>query len=109
MELSADVELRGDTIVVSCRGRIIYGDEPLRIARRVTRLNAPTRHVVVDLSGVELRPGDLPPLIAHHFSALAEGYRISFTCVPPQITALLETTGTTALFEIPTLQRAAGF
>jgi len=109
MQLDADIQLCGNAILVRCRGRIIFGDEPLRVARRIQKMGWSARRIVVDLSAVEsLSTGDLGPLIISYLGARAVGYQIAATRIPPHVMAVLNSTGTFGVFEIHDSPAAAG-
>ena len=109
MEFDADVHLCGDAILVRCRGRIIFGDEPLRIARRVQKTGTSARRIVLDLGAIEgLSTGDLGSLIIYYLGARGSGYQIALTRVPDHVMAMLTATGTASVFEIHDSPYAAG-
>ncbi len=98
-----------DVLLVRCRGRMVFGDEPLRIASRAAKLAPAARHFIVDLSGVEsFATGDLGPLIIYYMGACSAGCQIALTGVPDHIMAILNSTGTSSLFEIHDTPYAAG-
>ncbi len=109
MQLDAEIHLCGDAILVRCRGRIIFGDEPMRIARRIQKMGWPSRRIVIDLSAFEsLSTGDLGPLIISYLGAQAAGYKVAFIRVPDRVMAVLNATGTAEVFEIHDTPLAAG-
>ncbi len=109
MEVDADVYVCGNAVLVRCRGRIVFGDEPMRIARRVQATGTTARRIVLDLGALEtLAAGHLGSLIIYYLGARAAGYNIALTRVPDHVMAVLNATGTTAVFEIHDSPHAAG-
>ena len=109
MQLDAEIRVCGDSILVRCHGRIVYGDEPLRIARCIQRMGCASKHVVVDLGAIDaISTGDLGSLVISYLGARAAGYRVVLIRVPAHVMALLNSTGTASVFEIHDDPIAAG-
>jgi len=109
MQLDADVYLCGEAILMRCRGRITFGDEPMRLARRVHKMGSPARRIILDLSALEsLSTGDLGALIVQYLGARSAGYQVALTCVPDHVMEVLTATGTACVFEIHDSPRTAG-
>ena len=109
MQLDAEIRLCEDTIFVRCHGRIIYGDEPLRIARCILKMGSKSRKIVIDLGALEsLSTGDLGPLLISYLGARAAGYRVALIRIPDHVMAVLNATGTSSVFEIYDDPIAAG-
>ena len=104
------VELRvvGETVVVSCRGRVVYREEAAGLTGQVSDLLSDYRHVILNFAGVEsVDSGGLGSLAMLCLFAKATGSRVSLCSVPPQVEKLLRLTNLSTVLEIHPTESAA--
>ncbi len=94
MELTLEVECRGDKRVLNCRGHLICGDEAEALLAAVARLLASSDSVTLDLR--ELRKMDcagLGAVVASLSVARQWGRKLELCAVPPRIRRMIDVTG----------------
>lgn len=101
MPALGEVEVIGDVLVVSWRGKILFGDEPSLFCREVRDRYPDFRCVVVNLAHAELLPGDVPALLVHYLTAYADGYRIRFCAASTNVSEVLDTMRVAEVFHVP--------
>jgi len=94
--------------VVYCEGRIVFRDENTTLSAKVLDVLSRTRHVVLDLSGVETIDGfGLGELVTVLKLANAKGSTVKLAAPNRLVYSLLKLTKLTSLFEIhPTVNAA---
>ncbi len=101
MQPLGEVEILGNIIFVSYRGKIVFGDEPCILSRSIRERYPELRDVIVNLQKVELRPGDIPGLLVQYLTAYAAGYRIRLCSAPKAVRDVLESTRVIEVFQLP--------
>ena len=104
------MELRviGETVVVACRGSIVYREEAAGLTGQVSELLSDYGRVVLNLSEVEsVDSSGLGSLAMICLFAKATGSRVSLCSVPPQVQKLLHLTNLRTVLEIHPTEAAA--
>jgi hypothetical protein len=96
-----EVEVLGNIIFVSCKGKIVFGDEPCILSKDIRERYPDLRNVIVNLQKVELRPGDIPGLLVQYLTAYAAGYRIRLCSASKAVRDVLESTRVMEVFQLP--------
>ena len=101
MKLSLEIRARGELTIVYCQGRIAFREEAAALSRRIADLLPQTRHLVLDLSGVEaIDSAGLGELVVVLMWAKSSGRGIKFAAPRRQVYRMLELTNLTSVFEI---------
>ena len=101
--MSLKVETRqGDGyVVVSCTGRILFGEESMGLRESLKRVLGTTRNVVLNLSGVNyIDSGGLGTLVGAYSSARAAGADIKLTGLNQRVRDVLQVTKLVTVFEV---------
>jgi len=108
LRLSLETRVAEDFAVICCKGRIVYGIEAAALSGESAKLASQTRHVVIDLSGVEMiDAAGLGALISVALTAQASQCSVTLAAPGNLIRQLLELTKLTSVFEVhPTLDAA---
>ena len=104
------VELRvvGETVIVACRGRVVYREEAAGLTGQVSELLSDYSQVILNFAGVEsVDSGGLGSLAMLCLFAKATGSRVSLCSVPPQVEKLLRLTNLSTVLEIHPTEAAA--
>jgi hypothetical protein len=101
MQPLGEVEVLGNIIFVSYRGKIVFGDEPCILSKSIREHYPEFRDVIVNLQQVELRPGDIPGLLVQYLTAYAAGYRIRLCSASKAVRDVLESTRVVEVFQLP--------
>ena len=104
------VELRvvGETVVVACRGRVVYREEAAGLTGQVSELLSDYSRVVLNFSEVEsVDSGGLGSLAMLYLFAKATGSRVSLCSVPPQVEKLPRLTNLSQVLDIHPTEAAA--
>ncbi|MBZ5705726.1 MAG: STAS domain-containing protein [Acidobacteriia bacterium] len=109
MKLNLQVCANDGVTIVYCRGRIAYGEEAAALSETVAELLPHSRHVVLELSAVEMiDSAGLGELVLILMWARASQCSIKLAAPPRHIRSVLELTNLHSVFEIyPTLNDAA--
>jgi anti-sigma B factor antagonist len=101
MALTLDIVKKADIAVVTCRGRVVFGEETDELRRVVLGLLNETKRVVLNLQWIGyIDSGGLGTLVASFISARNRGAEIKFAAVSPRARRLLAITRVDRLFEI---------
>ena len=102
MDLRLTVRSRGDTAIIACVGRLVYGEEAASLRARVKGLIAQgAESIILDLAGVTyLDSGALGVLTGLHMSARQANCHFRLVNLTPRTTKLLQTTNLTSFFDI---------
>src|SRR5215471_16026095 len=101
MALSLDVSRTGDIVVVTCRGRIVFGEEADELRRVVLDLLKETKRIVLNLAGVGyIDSSGLGTLVASFISARHRKAEIKFAALSPRTHRALTITNVNRLFEV---------
>jgi anti-sigma B factor antagonist len=87
--------------VVSCHGRILFGEEAAALREELKRLLASTRQIVLNLSGVSyIDSGGLGTLVGVYSSARSAGADIKLTGLGQRLRDVLQVTKLVTVFEV---------
>jgi anti-sigma B factor antagonist len=105
LKLSLEIYSNEDVIVVSCKGRIVYGDETATLSGKVEELLPRARQLVLELSQVDTIDGaGIGELLVLFGLARAHNCIMKLAAPSPRVRGLLELTNLHTVFEIyPTL------
>jgi anti-sigma B factor antagonist len=107
-KLSLEICTDHDLTVVYCRGRIVYREEAVVLSDKIAELLPYTRHLVLELSGVEMiDSAGLGELVVVLMWVQASGCSMKLAAPSHRIHELLQLTNLASVFEIyPTLADA---
>ena len=106
--LRVEMRVIGETVVVACRGRVVYREEAAGLTGQVSELLSDYRHVILNFAGVEcVDSGGLGSLAMLCLFAKATGSRVSLCSVPPQVQKHLLLTNLNTVLEIHPTEAAA--
>jgi anti-sigma B factor antagonist len=101
MTLKTDTHMQGGVTVVSCSGRITFGDEAMALRESLKKILAESRQVVLNLSGVSyIDSGGLGTLVGVYSSARAAGADIKLTGLGQRLRDVLQITKLVTVFEV---------
>lgn len=87
--------------VVSCSGRIVFGDEATALRDTLKKLLDSTRQILLNLSGVSyIDSGGLGTLVGVYSSARAAGADIKLTGLGQKLRDVLQVTKLVTVFEV---------
>lgn len=99
--LNLDVSRTGDIAVVTCRGRIVFGEEADELRRVVLDLLNETKRIVLNLAWVgHIDSSGLGTLVASFISARHRKAEIKFAALSPRTRRVLTLTNVDRLFEV---------
>jgi anti-sigma B factor antagonist len=100
--MSLKIETRQDNgvTIVSCQGRIVFGEEATELRTELKRVLASSRQVVLNLAGVTyIDSGGLGILVGVYSSARAGGAEIKLTGLGQRLRDVLQITKLVTVFE----------
>jgi anti-sigma B factor antagonist len=101
MTLKMETRVVDGVTVVSCHGRIVFGEEAMELRETLKRLLASTRQIILNLSGVAyIDSGGLGTLVGVYSSARAAGADIKLTGLGQRIRDVLQITKLVTVFEV---------
>jgi len=101
MTLKMDTHVTEGITVVSCQGRIVFGEEATELRETLKRLLATTRQIVLNLSGVTyIDSGGLGTLVGVYSSARSSGADIKLTGLGQRLRDVLQITKLVTVFEV---------
>ena len=101
MALKLDVTRTEDIAVVTCRGRIVFGEETDELRRVVLGLLNETKRIVLNFAWIEyIDSSGLGTLVASFISARNRGAEIKFAALSPRARRVLTSTKVDRLFEV---------
>ena len=108
MKLDLEVIAHESVTIVRCKGRITYRDEATALSAKIAELVLHTRHVVLEMSGVEMiDSAGLGELLVAQMSGQITGCAVKLASPGKRVRHLLDLTNLSSVFEIhPTLQDA---
>jgi len=87
--------------VVSCSGRIVFGDEATALRETLKKLLDSNRQILLNLSGVSyIDSGGLGTLVGVYSSARASGADIKLTGLGQKLRDVLQVTKLVTVFEV---------
>lgn len=101
MTLKIDTRVVDGTAVVSCDGRIVFGEEASALREKLKEALAKTRQVVLNLSKVTyIDSGGLGTLVGVYSSARSAGANIKLTGLGQRFRDVLQITKLVSVFEV---------
>lgn len=101
MPLKIDSRQVDGVNVVSCSGRIVFGEESMALRDNLKRILASTRQIVLNLSGVTyIDSGGLGTLVGVYSSARSAGADIKLTGLGQRLRDVLQITKLVTVFEV---------
>jgi anti-sigma B factor antagonist len=100
MNLKIDTRQVDGVTVVSCAGRIVFGDEATALRDNLKRILSSSRQIVLNLAGVTyIDSGGLGTLVGVYSSARTTGADIKLTGLGQRIRDVLQITKLVTVFE----------
>ncbi|HSS99538.1 MAG TPA: STAS domain-containing protein [Terriglobales bacterium] len=101
MTLKIDTQQQNGVTVVSCSGRITFGDEAINLRENLKKILAEHRQVVLNLGGVSyIDSGGLGTLVGVYSSARGSGADIKLTGLGQRLKDTLQITKLVTVFEV---------
>jgi anti-sigma B factor antagonist len=101
MSLKIDSRVADGVTIVSCNGRITFGEEAASLRESLKTILASTRKVVLDLAGVSyIDSGGLGTLVGVYSSARGAGADIKLTGIGQRLRDVLQITKLVTVFEV---------
>jgi anti-sigma B factor antagonist len=100
-----DLKMESHTVegvtVVTCHGRIVFGEEATELRETLKKLLASTRKLILNLSGVSyIDSGGLGTLVGVYSSARPSGADIKLTGLGQRLRDVLQITKLVTVFEV---------
>jgi anti-sigma B factor antagonist len=101
MNLKIETRQADGVTVVSCTGRIVFGDEATALRDNLKSVLKSSRQIVLNLSGVTyIDSGGLGTLVGSYSSARSAGADIKLTGLGQRIRDVLQITKLVTVFEV---------
>lgn len=101
MTLKLDTRQTDGVTVLSCAGRIMFGEEASALRERVKELLGSTKEIILNLTGVSnIDSGGLGTLVGLYSSARSSGADIKLTGLGPRLRDVLSITKLSTVFEV---------
>lgn len=101
MNLKLDTRVVEGVTIVSCNGRIVFGEESGALREDLKKLLTSTRQLVLNLTGVTyIDSGGLGTLVGVYSSARASGADIKLTGLGQRLKDVLQVTKLVTVFEV---------
>ena len=101
MTLKIETRQADGVMVMSCHGRIVFGEEATALRENLKSVLSSTRQVVLNLSGVSyIDSGGLGTLVGVYSSARASGADIKLTGLGQRLRDVLQITKLVTVFEV---------
>jgi anti-sigma B factor antagonist len=101
MALKLDVRQSNGVTILTCVGRITFGEEATALRDRVKALLSSTKEIILNLTGVNsIDSGGLGTLVGLYSSARASGADIKLTGLGPRLRDVLSITKLSTVFEV---------
>jgi anti-sigma B factor antagonist len=101
MNLKIETRVTDGVTIVSCHGRIMFGEEATELRETLKRLLASTRQIVLNLSGVTyIDSGGLGTLVGVYSSARSGGADVKLTGLGQRLRDVLQVTKLVTVFEV---------
>jgi len=101
MTLKIETRQADGVTVMSCNGRIVFGEEATALRENLKSVLTSTRQVVLNLSGVSyIDSGGLGTLVGVYSSARASGADIKLTGLGQRLRDVLQITKLVTVFEV---------
>jgi len=101
MPLKMETRQADGVTIISCTGRIVFGEESTVLRDTLKRILAASRQVVLNLSGVSyIDSGGLGTLVGVYSSARSAGADIKLTGLGQRLRDVLQITKLVTVFEV---------
>jgi anti-sigma B factor antagonist len=101
MDLKIETRQVEGVTILSCQGRIVFGEESGNLRDTVTQLLNSSHQILLDLSGINhVDSGGLATLVSLNSSARAAGAELKLTGVGTRLHDVLQTTRLNRLFQV---------
>jgi anti-sigma B factor antagonist len=101
MTLKMETRVAEGVTIVSCNGRVVFGEEASALRDTLKSMLASTRQVVLNLSGVTyIDSGGLGTLVGVYSSARSGGADIKLTGLGQRLRDVLQITKLVTVFEV---------
>jgi anti-sigma B factor antagonist len=101
MTLKIETRQADGVTIMSCQGRIVFGEEAAILRENLKRVLSSTRQVVLNLSGVSyIDSGGLGTLVGVYSSARAAGADIKLAGLGQRLRDVLQITKLVTVFEV---------
>ena len=101
MTLKIETRQADGVTIMSCHGRIVFGEEAAALRENLKRVLSSSRQIVLNLSGVSyIDSGGLGTLVGVYSSARAAGAEIKLTGLGQRLRDVLQITKLVTVFEV---------
>jgi len=101
MALKMETHAVDGVTVVSCEGRVVFGEESSYLRENLKRILTSSRQIILDLSGVSyIDSGGLGTLVGVYSSARSSGADIKLTGLGQRLRDVLQITKLVTVFEV---------
>jgi anti-sigma B factor antagonist len=101
MTLKMETRVVDGVTIVSCNGRIVFGEEAAALRETLKSMLASTRQIILNLSGVTyIDSGGLGTLVGVYYSARSGGADIKLTGLGQRLRDVLQITKLVTVFEV---------
>jgi anti-sigma B factor antagonist len=101
MTLKIETRPADGVTIMSCHGRIVFGEEAAALRENLKQVLTSTRQVVLNLAGVNyIDSGGLGTLVGVYSSARAAGAEIKLTGLGQRLRDVLQITKLVTVFEV---------
>jgi len=100
MNLKMESRVANGVTIISCQGRVLFGEEAAALRQELKRALNASNHVVLNLSGVSyIDSGGLGTLVGVYSSARSAGADIKLAGIGERMRDLLQVTKLVTVFE----------
>ena len=101
MTLKMETRQADGVTILSCQGRVVFGEEAAALRENLKRVLASSRQIVLNLAGVSyIDSGGLGTLVGVYSSARAAGAEIKLTGLGQRLRDVLQVTKLFTVFEV---------
>jgi anti-sigma B factor antagonist len=101
MTLKIETRQSDGVTIMSCQGRIVFGEEATALRENLKRILNSSRQIVLNLAGVSyIDSGGLGTLVGVYSSARAAGAEIKLTGLGQRLRDVLQITKLVTVFEV---------
>jgi anti-sigma B factor antagonist len=101
MTLKMETRQADGVTILSCQGRIVFGEEAAALRENLKRVLASSRQIVLNLAGVSyIDSGGLGTLVGVYSSARATGAEIKLSGLGQRLRDVLQITKLVTVFEV---------
>jgi anti-sigma B factor antagonist len=101
MTLKIETRQADGVTILSCQGRIVFGEEAAGLRENLKRVLSSSRQIVLNLAGVSyIDSGGLGTLVGVYSSARATGAEIKLTGLGQRLRDVLQITKLVTVFEV---------